>query len=79
MSRQPIIPTPSQAVLTKLAGIAVHAQAVLAADQPSGKARVGLKTVMNDRRRAMETIFVLLADPEVRAYLAELERLGALK
>jgi len=69
---------PSDAVITKLAEIAVHAQAVLAPNQPSGEARVGLKTVMNDRRRAMETIFVLLADPEVRAYLAELKSLGAL-
>lgn len=72
------IPTPSDAVLTKLALIASRVDEMLSAEKPAGKAPVGLNTVKNDRRRAMEGILVLLADPEVRAYLAELERLGAL-
>ena len=73
------IPTPSDAVLTKLAGIVRRVDDMLAADNPAREVPVGLNTVKNDRRRAMESILVLLADPEVRAYLAELERLGALK
>jgi len=72
------IPTPSDAVLTKLAGIASRVDDMLAAENPARKAPVGVNTVKNDRRRAMESILVLLADPEVRAYLAELERFGAL-
>jgi hypothetical protein len=36
---------------------------MLSADKPAGKAPVGLNTVKNDRRRAMEGILVLLADP----------------
>jgi hypothetical protein len=72
------IPIPSEPVLTKLAGIVSRVDEMLSADKPAGKAPVGLNTVKNDRRRAMECILVLLADPEVRAYLAELERLGAL-
>lgn len=73
------IPTPSDTVLSKLAGIASRVDDMLAADNPARKVPVGISTVKNDRRRAMENILVLLADPEVRAYLAELERLGALK
>ena len=73
-----IVPTPSDAALIRLASIAVHVEEWLAPDKPAAKARVGLKTVKNDRRRSMETILVLLADPEVRDYLAELERLGLL-
>ena len=73
-----IVPTPSDAALIKLATIAVHVEEVLAPDKPAANSRVGLKTVKNDRRRSMETILVLLADPEVRDYLAELERLGLL-
>jgi hypothetical protein len=72
------IPTPPDAVLIKLALIAGRVDEMLSADKPAGKAPVGLNTVKNDRRRAMEGILVLLADPEVRAYLAELESLGAL-
>jgi hypothetical protein len=65
------IPTPSDAVVAKLAGIAVNAENLLASDQPSGKAPVGLQTMKDNRRRSGEKILVLLADPEVRKYLAE--------
>ena len=70
------IPMPSEAILIRLAGIAALVEEVLVPDNPVGKARVGLNTARNDRRRAMEAILVLLADTEVRSYLAELERLG---
>ena len=76
MSRSGIVPRPSEAVLIRLASIAAHAEEVLAPDQPTRKARVGLQTLKNDRRRTMETVMVLLADTEVRDYLAELKRLG---
>jgi hypothetical protein len=69
-------PTPSDAVLIRLAGIAANAEELLAADHQIDKAPVGLRTVKNDRRRTMEAILVLLANPEVRTYLAELKRLG---
>ena len=72
------VPAPSDAVLIRLAGIAAQLDELLARDSPVGKQRVGLNTVRNDRRRAMEAALVLLADGEVRAYLAELERLGLL-
>jgi hypothetical protein len=72
------IPTPSDAVLIRLAGIAAQVEAILAPDNPVAKAPVGLNTMKNDRRRAMEAIMVLLADREVRGYLGELERLGLL-
>jgi hypothetical protein len=49
---------------------------LLAADDQPEKARVGLTTVKNDRRRMMEAILVLLADAEVRNYLAALKKLG---
>lgn len=78
MTRAGSIPTPSDAVLIRLAGIAAQVEEILAPDNPLKKAPVGIKTVKNDRRRAMEAILVLLADSEVRNYLAELERLGVL-
>ena len=74
----PTVPPPSAAILIRLATIALQVEEVLVPDKPVGMARVGLKTAKNDRRRAMETILVLLADPEVRDYLAELKRLGLL-
>jgi hypothetical protein len=49
---------------------------MLAADHPLDKTPVGLTVAKNQRRRAMEAILVLLADPAVRGYVAELERLG---
>ena len=70
---------PSEAVLVRLASIAVHAEELLAPDQPAGKVRVGLTKIKNDRRRTMENLLVLLADPEVRSYLTEMERLGVLQ
>ena len=72
------LPTPSDAVLIRLAGIAAHAEELLAADQQTGKAPLGLTTIKNDRRRTIEAILVLLADDEVRKYIAELEKLGLL-
>ncbi|HEY8853680.1 MAG TPA: hypothetical protein VIN12_00215 [Candidatus Dormibacteraeota bacterium] len=72
------IPVPSDAVLIRLAGIAAHAEDLLAADQQVQKAPVGLRTIKNDRRRTMEAILVLLADPEVHNYIATLEKQGLL-
>ncbi len=71
-----MIPTPSDALVIRLATIAAQVEELLAADHQTEKAPVGLTTIKNDRRRTMEAILVLLADPEVRDYLAELERLG---
>jgi hypothetical protein len=71
-----LIPTPSDALVIKLAAIAADAGELLAADDQPEKARVGLTTVKNDRRRRMEAILVLLADAEVRNYLAALKKLG---
>jgi len=72
------IPTPSDAVLIRLAAIAALADELLAADQQTRKAPVGLTTIKNDRRRTMEAILVMLADADVRGYIAELEKLGLL-
>jgi hypothetical protein len=72
------MPTPSDAALIRLAGIAAHVEELLAADRPMAKAPVVITTVKNDRRRMMEAILVLLAGVEVRKYLAELDRLGLL-
>lgn len=73
--KQAEIPTPSGAVLKRLAGIAVQVEELLAADQPAGKAPVGLTRIKNDRRRSMEQILVLLADSELKSYLAEVRAL----
>jgi hypothetical protein len=73
-----VIPTPSNAALIRLAGIAAQVEELLAADRQTEKAPVGLRTIKNDRRRTMEAILVLLADPEVRDYVAQLKRLGLL-
>lgn len=72
------VPRPSDGVLIRLAAIAAHAEDMLAADQPTRKAPVGITTIKNDRRRMMEAILVMLADAEVRGYIAELEKLGLL-
>ena len=71
-------PKPSDAVLIRLAAIVARADELLAADQQTRKAPVGLTTIKNDRRRTMEAILVMLADPDVREYVAELEKLGLL-
>jgi hypothetical protein len=76
VKRPDTMPRPSDAVLIRLAGIATQVEELLAADNQMDKAPVGLRTIKNDRRRTMEAILVLLADPEVRDYLAELNRLG---
>ncbi|HEY3086133.1 MAG TPA: hypothetical protein VGK28_11820 [Candidatus Dormibacteraeota bacterium] len=67
------VPRPSDAVLIKLAHIATNVREVMAADHPSERLRVGLSKIQNERRRTVEKILVLLADPEVRAYLAQVE------
>ena len=72
------VPIPSDAALIRLAGIAAHVEELMALDYQSEKAPVGLKTLRNDRRRKVEGILLLLADPEVRYYLAELKRLSLL-
>jgi hypothetical protein len=74
-----MIPTPSDEVLIQLATLAAHVQDMLAADHPLDKTPVGLTTAKNQRRRAMETILVLLADPGLRDYVSALERLGLLQ
>jgi hypothetical protein len=73
------IPTPSSQVLIRMAGIVSRVEEMLAAETPVRKVPVGLNTVKNDRRRTMESILVLLADGELRSYLAELERRGLLE
>jgi hypothetical protein len=72
------VPKPSDAALIRLATIAAEVAKVLGPESPVDKPPVGLTTARNDRRRAMEAILVLLADAELRSYLAELERLGLL-
>ena len=71
-----MIPTPSDTLVIRLASIASQVEELLAADHQTEKAPVGLTSIKNDRRRTMEAILVLLADAEVRNYLAELKRLG---
>ena len=71
-----MIPTPPDEVVVRLSTIAARVEEMLAADHPPDKTPVGLTTARNDRRRAMEAILVLLADPEVRKYVSELKRLG---
>jgi hypothetical protein len=70
------VPRPTDDVLVQLATLAAHMQEMLAADHPVDQTPVGLTTAKNQRRRAMETILVLLADAELRRYLSDLERLG---
>lgn len=72
------VPAPSDAALIRLAGIAAHVKELMALDYQAEKAPVGLGTIRNDRRRKVEAILVLLADPEVRDYLAQVEREGLL-
>jgi hypothetical protein len=72
------VPAPSDAASIRLAGIAAQVEELMALDYQAEKAPVGLKTLRNDRRRKVEAILLLLADPEVRDYLAELRRLSLL-
>jgi hypothetical protein len=78
-SDEPAVPKPTDDVLIRLATLAAHMQEVLAADHPLDKTPVGLTTAKNERRRAMENVLVLLADPGVRDYVSELEGLGLVK
>jgi hypothetical protein len=70
---------PTDEVLVRLATLAAHIQEALTAEHPLDKTPVGLSTARNQRRRAMETILVLLTDPGVRDYVSELERIGLVK
>jgi hypothetical protein len=78
-SDEPAVPAPPDQVLIRLATLAAHVQEMLAADHPLDKTPVGLTAAKNQRRRAMETILVLLADPALRGYVSELDRLGLLQ
>ena len=78
MTQSGTIPAPSDAALIRLGGIAAHVEELMALDYQAEKAPVGLKTLRNDRRRKVEAILLLLADPEVRDYVAELKREGLL-
>jgi hypothetical protein len=73
------VPPPTDDVLIQLATLAAHIRDALVEDHPLDKTPVGLSTAKNQRRRAMETILVLLADPDLRGYVSELERLGLVK
>lgn len=73
-----MIPAPSESTVLRLATIARRVEELLALDRKSDRAPVGLKNLRNERRRTVEAVMILLADPEMRAYLAELDRLGAL-
>jgi hypothetical protein len=72
------IPAPSEATLLRLAAIAAHVEELMAADHQMQRAPVGLRNLKNDRRRTVEAVLLLLADPEVRKYVAELKKLGVL-
>jgi hypothetical protein len=72
------VPALSDAALLRLAGIAAHVEELMALDYQAERAPVGLKTLRNDRRRKVEAILLLLADPEVGSYLTELKREGLL-
>ncbi len=78
MTRAGNVRAPSDAALIRLAHIAAHVEELMALDYQAEKAPVGLRTLRNDRRRKVEAILLLLADPEVRDYLAELDRQGLL-
>ena len=69
------MPQPSEAVLKTMATIAMQAEEILVADHAPEKAPVGLTTIKNDRRRSVEQVLVLLADPELKSYLAEVRTL----
>ncbi len=72
------IPVPSDAAVLSLAGIAAQVKELMALDYQSEKAPVGLKAIRKDRRRKVEAILVLLADPEVSKYVANLKGLSLL-
>ncbi len=78
MTRAGNVRAPSDAALIRLAHIPAHVEELMALDYQAEKATVGLRTLRNDRRRKVEAILLLLADPDVRDYLAELDRQGLL-
>jgi hypothetical protein len=78
-SEVPAVPKPTDKVLIRLAMLAAHVREALVEEHPLDKTPVGLTTAKNERRRAMETILVLLADPALGGYVSELERLGFLQ
>jgi hypothetical protein len=73
-----VTPKPSDALVIKLATVVAYVEQLMALDRQPEKAPVGLRIIRNDRRRTVEAILLLLADPEVRSYLTELKRLGLL-
>ena len=78
MGRRDAIPMPSESVVLTLARIASQVEATLMPKLGADRPRVGLRTARNDRRRAMESLLILLDDPSVREYVAGLDRLGVL-
>ena len=78
MNRPGAIPMPSESVVLTLARIASQVQATLVPKPGANRERVSLRTARNDRRRAMESLLILLDDPSVREYVAGLDRLGVL-
>jgi hypothetical protein len=57
------IALPSDEVVVRLATLAPHVEELLMADNPDDMTPVGLRSAKNDRRRTMESMLVLLADP----------------
>ncbi len=71
----PEIRKPSQAVAVKLAQVASHVEELLAIDRSMDKTPLGMRNLKNNRRRTVEKVLMLLADPEVRSYLAAVRKL----
>ena len=65
------IPKPPDVVVVKLAQIAGYVEDLLAIDRQADKAPVGMRTLRNNRRRVVEKVLILLADRQVRSYIAE--------
>jgi hypothetical protein len=74
-SAVPVAPSADD-VLIQRATLAAHVQEMLAAVTRWTRRRWVSQPAKNQRRRAMETILVLLADSGVRRYVSEVERLG---
>jgi hypothetical protein len=58
-------PPPCDEVVVHLASLAAQIEELLSADNPVDETPVGLRNARKDRRRTMEAILVLLADPGV--------------
>lgn len=64
------VPRASDAVALRLVEVVLHVEKTLEGDRHTE--RVGLSTIRNERRRAMEAILVLLKDAGLQSYVAEL-------